>query len=91
MKEKLHPHKIGLVLGTLLGLGHLSWSFLVAIGLAKPLMNWLLSIHFISLSYSLEPFAFGNAVILIVVAAVWGYVVGYVFALIWNWMMKNKL
>lgn len=91
MKEKLHPHKIGLVLGTFLALVHAAWSLLVAMDWAKPLMDWVLSLHFISLSYSLSAFNLTNAVMLIVFTAVWGYIVGYVFAMIWNWKMKSKL
>lgn len=89
MKEKLHPHKIGLILGTVIGFGHAAWSLLVAMGWAKPLMDWVLSLHFITLSYFLEPFSLTNAVMLVAFTAVWGYIVGYVFALIWNWMLKR--
>ncbi len=91
MKEKLHPHKVGLALGVFAGLGHVVWSLLVAMGYAKPLVDWLLSLHFVSVSYSLASFDLTNAAVLVVVAAVWGYVVGYVFSLVWNWMMKMKL
>lgn len=91
MKEKLHSHKLGLILGTVMGLGHTAWSFLVAIGWAKPLIDWVLSLHFINISYSLEAFNLTNAVVLVGITAVWGYVVGYVFAIIWNWMIKSKL
>jgi len=91
MKEKLHPHKLGLILGTLVGLGHTAWSFLVAMNWAKPLMDWVLSLHFLTLTYSLAAFNLTNAVMLVVFTAVWGYVVGYVFAMIWNWAMKSKL
>lgn len=91
MKEKLHPHKVGLTLGAFAWLGHVVWSLLVAMGLAKPLIDWLLSLHFVSVSFSLASFDLTNAVLLVVVTSVWGYVVGYVFSLVWNWMMKMKL
>lgn len=91
MKEKLHPHKVGLTLGIFAGLGHVVWSLLVVMGLAKPLVDWLLSLHFVSVSFTLASFDLTNTALLVVVAVVWGYIVGYVFASVWNWVLRSKL
>lgn len=86
---KLHPHKVGLTLGTFAGLGHVLWSALIAMGMAKPLVDWVLSLHFVSVDFALFGFDLMNAVKLVVFASIWGYVVGYVFASVWNWAMKK--
>lgn len=86
MKDKLHPHRTGLALGVIFGLAHLFWSLLVMLGIAKPLVDWLMSLHFINVSYTLSAFEPVTAFILVCVAALWGYVIGYVFAIIWRWV-----
>ena len=83
---KLNSHKTGLVFGALLGLDHLVWSILVAAGWAKPLLDRMLGLHFINVSYSLNPFSAGKALLLIIVTSVVGYIAGYIFAALWNWL-----
>jgi len=41
-------------------------------------------IHFITPVYSVEPFAAGRALILVAVTLALGYVMGAVFAVLWN-------
>jgi len=40
--------------------------------------------HFIKPIYVIEPFEIGRAVVLIILTAAAGFVIGLVFALIWN-------
>lgn len=91
MKEKLNSHKVGLTLATFMAAGHILWSLLLATGMAAPIVDWMLSLHSVNLSYSLNAFNLTNAVVLVVVAAFKGYVIGYLFGYVWNWMMKNRL
>ena len=44
----------------------------------------LVWIHFIKPVYVIEPFAFGRAGTLVLVAAAIGYVTGIAFAMLWN-------
>lgn len=88
---QLNQHKTGLALGALLGLWHLLWALLVAIGWAQPLMDFMFRIHFVQLSHSIAPFGFGRAVLLVFIAFVVGYIVGSVFAALWNWLHKGNL
>lgn len=84
----INPNKTGLVLGALLGLFHLAWALLVAVGWAQPLMDFIFSIHFIKPPYEITPFNIGTAAILILVTFVSGYVTGSVFSLLWNKLHK---
>lgn len=86
--QAINKNSAGVTVGLFFGLAHLVWAVLVWINLAKPLSDWVLSLHFISLPYSIEPFAFGPAVLLVVVTFVIGYVFGWVAAALWNAFAK---
>lgn len=81
---KLNPNNTGLSLGGLLAIWHASWSALVALGFAQTLLNFVFSIHFLTNPYRVREFNLGTALTLVVVTFVVGYVVGWVFAMIWN-------
>ncbi len=86
--HELNAHRTGLVLGSLLGLLHALWAILVWLGGAGPLLNWVLSLHFIFEPISITKFNLGTAVILVIVTSVLGYIVGSVFAALWNAVKK---
>lgn len=78
------PRRAGLALGILLGASHLGWSFLVAVGWAQPLLDFLYRVNFIASSDEVQPFSAGTAVMLVFVSAGMGYGVGWLAARIWN-------
>jgi len=84
----MNPNKTGLALGAFLGVFHLSWSVLIALGVAQPFMDFIFRLHMVQPVYVIMPFNLGSAATLVVVTAVLGYVFGYVFAAIWNKMVK---
>jgi hypothetical protein len=84
MNSAISPNKAGLALGALAGGWHLLWSILVAVGLAQMLLDFIFRIHFIKPVYVVEPFNASLAATLVVVTAILGYVVGSVFAILWN-------
>jgi hypothetical protein len=91
---KLHPSAIdpvrtGLALGALIGLWHLSWSILVAFGLAQPIIDIVFWMHFLKPPYVVQPFNFATAAILLVVTLSLGFVIGSIFAVLWNWIHKR--
>jgi hypothetical protein len=82
--HKLNKSHVGLALGSFVALAHFVWSVLIAIGIAQPLMDFILSLHHIALSYVIMPFDIVKAIGLIVITFVVGYIVGWVFAWLWN-------
>jgi hypothetical protein len=82
----INPNKAGLAFGALLGLWHLLWSLLVALGWAQTLIAFVFRIHFLKPALVVEGFSFLFALILIVITSVIGYVFGYLFAVVWNWL-----
>lgn len=84
----VNPNKAGLVFAALLGGWHFLWAILVAAGWAQALLNFVFWIHFLKPIYLVEPFRAAVAVILIAVTAALGYVIGYVFGVLWNWIHR---
>lgn len=86
--QEINKNSAGLAVGLFFGLAHLGWAILVALKLAKPLMDWILSLHFMELSYTIQPFVIGTAVFLVIVTFVVGYVFGWVITALWNAFAK---
>lgn len=86
---KLNPNKVALTLALLAGGGHLGWSILVALGLAQGLLDFIFSLHMIANPYQVTGFDIMKAGTLVVITFAVGYVVGYIFAHVWNKIHKN--
>lgn len=80
------PFNAGMSVGSVVGLWHLMWVSLVALGGAKPFMDFVLRLHFIEIEYQLAPFDGQTAMTLIVITFSIGMLLGVAFALIWNWL-----
>jgi hypothetical protein len=88
MKAQMNIWRAGLVLGVLVGGWHLCWSLLVALRWAQPVIDFVFWMHFIKTIYVIEAFEVDRAMILISVTTGVGFVIGSVFALIWNALHK---
>ena len=86
--KMLNKNKVGLTVGLFAALCHLVWIIAVAIGVQK-FVDWILLLHSIQLSMTLTSVAILNALLLIIVAFIGGYIVGWVFATIWNFVQKK--
>jgi hypothetical protein len=86
MTRRINKNKAGIVAGLLIGLWHLIWSLLVAFGVAQAVINWIFRLHFIQPPYTITAFNLVTAVTLIVVTSVIGFVMGWLFGAIWNWL-----
>ncbi len=86
MLARMDPLRSGLVLGALFGLWHLCWSLLVAIGWAQPVIDFVFWMHFLKPVYVVQPFSVLTAAVLIIITAVLGWVIGFIFANLWNWV-----
>lgn len=86
---KLNKNQIGLTLGIFSAVMHFAWGMLVLSGFAKILMDWILGLHFLNISYTFQSFNFLQMIFLIIVGFVSWYIYGYVFAAVWNWIGKK--
>lgn len=84
----INKHKLGIVLAGFFGLWHIVWSILVALGMAKSLMDMSLRLHFMTLSHEVLPFDLGTAIGLVVIALVVGYIFGWILGTLWNWIRR---
>lgn len=88
--KRISPAKAALSVGFVVGLYHLCWIALVAVGQAKPFMDFVLRLHFIQLSYEMAPFSTSMAALLIALTFTIGAAFGLVFALVWNWLTNRQ-
>lgn len=88
MATLINPTKSGLVLAALMGGWHLLWSLLVLFGFAQAVADFIFWIHFIKPVYVIEPFQAAVAVVLVATTSVLGYVVGWLFGTLWNWVHR---
>lgn len=82
--NQVNVNKVGLVFAGLMAMAHALWAIMILIGVAKPFMDWILGLHFLNFQYSLYPFAWGSALLLVIVTGVIGYVMGLVLGWFWN-------
>jgi hypothetical protein len=87
--KRISPAKAAISVGSVLGLYHLSWTALVAFGIAKPFMDFVLRLHFIQMSYDIAPFSASTAASLVALTFAIGAAFGLVFALVWNWLTSR--
>lgn len=87
--RRLNPSKAAISVGAVFGVWHLMWITLVAIGIAKAVMDFVLKLHFIQFDYTLAPFAISTAAMLVGLTFVIGALLGLVFALVWNWLSQR--
>ncbi len=86
---KLNPHKVGLTVGTMFVIVHTIWGVGIALGFAQTLLDWMMSLHFVQVTHSYSSFNLTSLLTLLVVAAVRGYVGGYILASVWNYWNKK--
>jgi hypothetical protein len=80
----INPVKAGLTLGALMGAWHLCWSILVALRWAQPVIDFVFWMHFIKPVYVVGAFDPAIAAVLVVITSMTGFVIGWLFALLWN-------
>jgi hypothetical protein len=90
----IDANRLGVVLAAVMAAWHVVWSLLVAFGQGQRVMDFVFKMHGLRSDVVVEPFDAGMAMLLAVVAAVAGYVVGAGAGLVWNglavWAMRGK-
>lgn len=86
--NKLNPSRVGLVAGSFMGLFHLVWSILVAVGVAQPVIDFIFKMHMIEPMVSVGEFNIVTAVVLVLMTFVLGYIGGGVLATLWNYLNR---
>lgn len=84
MVQELNSNRAGLALGTLFAIFHFIWLILIGINFGQTSANIWHSMHFISDMHTIEAFSFGTALIGLILAFVAGYVIGWLFAYLYN-------
>ncbi len=69
---------------------HAVWSLMVFFGLAKLYFDWILGLHFLNNPFKVSAFSLVKAGTLLIVVFVVGYLMGWVFAFLWNRLHKGK-
>lgn len=85
----LNPWRTGLAFGGLIGLWHLVWAACVAFGVAQPLMDFILYIHFVQVPAHIAPFSAATALMLVIIATGFSFLFGALFACVWNWLLGD--
>ncbi len=87
--DKVSSHQLDIartaVVGAIaIGACHFVWVVCVMTSTAQAIVDFLFWAHFIKPIYLVEPFDFGRAIILLVLATMMGAIFGGSFAALWN-------
>ena len=85
----LNPKKTGIALGLIFGGIHLIWSIIVALGWGQAWVDFVLWAHMVHVTYVVGPYDFAASITVIVISAFIGFVLGMVFAKVWNKVHKS--
>ena len=90
MTNKLNKNSAGLSLGIILVLVHLLWFIIILLGLAQPLLSWIVESHFVKINIEIAQFNFITATLTLIRAFIGGYIIGWLFAFIYNKLAGGK-
>ncbi len=82
-------HETGLAVGAMVALVHAVWAVLVWLNVAQPFLDWIFTIHSLANPNFVLPFNLATSLTLVGTTFVIGYGFGWVFANIWNRVVKK--
>ncbi len=90
--NKLHPHSFGMAAGSTAALLHALLAISVAAmpDVTQKLINLDVALHFMKMDVMVQPFSAGGAVALIILAFCVAYVVGRIFAAVYNSFARGR-
>ena len=86
---KCDKQKVAMITGLFVGGMHLVWALIVATGLAQSLMDFIYGLHFLNNPFTVNPFDLTNAIILVLLTTVVGYIAGWAGTWLWNKIYKK--
>jgi hypothetical protein len=86
---KLDKNKVGITLAVFGGAAHALWAIAVAVGLGQWFFDFILPMHFLQNVYSVMAFNITTALMLVVMATVCCFIMGWLFAALWNFVDKK--
>ena len=87
---KLNIHKVGLTVGIYVAILHALWAIVVGSGMAGNKLDFALGMHFLSNPFKILTFSWGGGVVLTIMGAIGGYIMGALFAFVWNKVNRHK-
>jgi len=87
----LDKNKTGLIFGLFLAAIHLIWSLCVLImpNILQNFLDWVFTIHALEPVWILTSFNFMNMIWLLIVTFIIGYTLGWIFAIVANYIHKK--
>lgn len=86
----LNKKKTGLAIGVFMVVVHFLWSIVVVIGLGKWAMDFAFKMHYLTNPFTIRGFTVLRFVGLMVMVLVVGYIMGWIYASVWNWASKRS-
>jgi len=87
---KAFQHKVALTVAWFAVVMHFIWVLILAGGMGQQFATWMMGLHMVTAPTTFGVFSWGTALWLLVVAFVFGYIIGWIFAGVYNWVSKNK-
>jgi hypothetical protein len=88
----MSKNRWGLIVGCFLALTHAVWSLAVAImpSTLTAFVKWILDLHHLTIPFTINPFVLSKAITLIALTFVFGYIYGWILAMIFKLVAKRK-
>ncbi|MGD0977170.1 MAG: hypothetical protein ABR875_02665 [Minisyncoccia bacterium] len=86
----LNQNKTGLALGVFGVIVHFLWTIVVLIGLGKWGLDLVFRMHYLANPFVIKGVTILRFVGLMIMAFVAWYIVGWLFAAVWNWVNKKN-
>lgn len=81
---KVSESKAGMVLGVFAVIVQSFWALIVYLGIAQPLFNWGITLHFLNLTIPVAAFSSVITLMSLIFHFVAGYLFGWFLAYLWN-------
>ena len=80
----IKPVKAGMAVGGTAVVMHIIWAVIVALGWGQGFLNFVFTAHMVRPQFVVGSFDFATTLMLLVLVGLVGYVVGFIFANVWN-------